>query len=249
MMVTSLSFTYTQVSAPAGASAARQAAAEAPTQPVAQDGGCSCQSDAPRHSPWVRAVKDALNEMVRSGGTEQSASTKQADDAKRSNLDDALMNFARALMQTLRDQLGSRQGGDAQQGGGERQHHRHHHGQRVWGDAAQRVDALAQQVSAADASGASSAATTTAPAADATTIVVKLNVAQADQAQASPFQGLLDAFAKLQQALGKSDGGSDSALPKQLSEFLQALADTLRGAGAANADVTTRPGELISVAA
>lgn len=316
MMVTSLSFTYTQVSAPAATSATRQRAPEAQAQPVARDEGRRA-SDMPQRSPMYRALKEALAAMAQTTtGAGASSSASQASEASATrtetpavdaaaasgaageatalSLDDALANFAQALMQALRDQFGSRRERDSEHGDGHHHHH-HHHGRRGWGDAAQRVDALAQQVgatasqtvdgtTAAAAAGvttshtvavAADAPTSTAtpaaasqpstepvqPNAAATataepssaariTINVTLNLVQGQDSTASksPFQGLIDAFARLQKALGQPDDDAD-ALPQRLSAFLQALADQLRGEDAASTDVATQPGTLISVTA
>lgn len=306
MMVTSLSFTYTQVSAAAPTTATRQRMPEAQAQPVARDEGRRA-SDMPQRSPMYRALKEALAAMAQTAtSAAASPSTSQpteaaathtekaaADDAPALNLDEALANFAQALMQALRDQFGSRRESDSEHGDGHHHHH-HHHGRRGWGDPAQRVDTLAQQVgatapaaadnvaSAAAAAGAGAdtsavaaetavPATTPAPATPSTepvqadaaatstadaavgsrvTINVTLNVVlgQESTTAKSPFQGLLDAFAKLQKALGQPADDAD-ALPQRLSAFLQALADKLRGEDAASTDVATQPGTLISVTA
>jgi len=168
MMVTSLSFTYLQVSATAGATATRPAASGAPSpapQAVAQD-DCRCHDDKPRRSPFVRALKEALQELatsLRAGGA--SAADKPADTAaavvsteaaaetaataEPADLEEALMDFARALMQALREQGGQRRERvDGDHGERHHRHHHHRHGHASWGDPAQRVDALAQQIQA-----------------------------------------------------------------------------------------------------
>jgi hypothetical protein len=284
MMVSSLSLTYLQVSATAGATASRPTAGGAPSpapQSVAQD-DCRCHHDKPRRSPFVHALKEALRELATSlragdaSATDEPADTGAAGEPI--DLEHALMDFARALMQALRGQGGERR---ERVDGDHRGHHRHHHhGRRSWGDPAQRVDALAQQIQAgAPAASASSTAAAAAddaavPAATGASLVaagatvegdagtaatpnqgtavyvtaVNVTVNAEAAASASPFAGLLEAFARLQKALGKADG-DDTALPKALSEFLQTLAAKLRGEDLPTAEAATEPGALIDVAA
>jgi hypothetical protein len=297
MMVSSLSLTYLQVSATAGATASRPTAGGAPSpapQSVAQD-DCRCHHDKPRRSPFVHALKEALRELATSlRAGDASATDEPADTAVSAastaaaaetgaagepiDLEHALMDFARALMQALRGQGGERR---ERVDGDHRGHHRHHHhGRRSWGDPAQRVDALAQQIQAgAPAASASSTAAAAAddaavPAATGASLVAAGATVEGDAgtaatpnqgtavyvtavnvpvnaeaaASASPFAGLLEAFARLQKALGKADG-DDTALPKALSEFLQTLAAKLRGEDLPTAEAATEPGALIDVAA
>jgi hypothetical protein len=205
------------------------------------------------------------------------------------DLEHAMMDFARALMQALRSGFQQGRGDDGEHEGRGRHHHHHHHGHRGWGDPAQRVDGLAQRVGAAPAPGmpapdtsvaptptpssavapaASASATTPAPMGDVTLepavagaasaaagsqnaviFVASISIQQtAAAAAASPFGTLLNAFAGLQQAMGKPVASGDS-LRSELSAFLQSLAKRLRGEDPATAEAATQPGALLSVAA
>lgn len=297
MMVTTLSFSYLQVSATSGAAASRPAASGAPSpapQAVAPD-DCRCHDDKPRRSPFVRALKEALHDLATSLQATGASSTEKSDAAATAeapasaaaaietaespiDLEDALMDFARALMQALREQGGGRR--ERVDGEAHGHHRHHHHGRRHWGDPSQRVEALAQQLqatAAAPASGvnaASQAAVEAAPSATTDPAVDPASPADADAgtavtprrntavyvatvnvtvnaeaaAQSSPFAGLIEAFAKLQKALGKQED-DDGALPKALGEFLQTLAAKLRGEDLPTAEAATEPGALIDVAA
>jgi len=172
MMITSLSFAYLQYSStPAAAAAQPVAGAPAPApRPVAQDECCG-HNDTPRRSALFRALKHALTEMAQSAtpAAGAPASGAAATDATAANnetaatnqtsanadaspeLDDALMAFARTLMQVMRDEFGGRRERAQGQDDGRGHHHHGHghgHGHGRWGDPAQRVEALAQQVSA-----------------------------------------------------------------------------------------------------
>lgn len=213
MMITSLSFAYLQVSSNSAAgTAAAQPAAAAPVpapQSVAQD-ECRGHCDTPRRSPLFRALKDALMELAQAAkpaagtppssaaSTDTAAATAgttatnqtPADAEASPDLEVALMAFARTLMQVMRDEFAGRrertQGDD--DGHGHR-HHRHHshHGHARWGDPAQRVEALAQQVaaSAPTSTAPAVAATTTSSAGDVTTEPVKPDAAKVDTTPAA----------------------------------------------------------------
>jgi hypothetical protein len=164
MSITSLSFAFIQYT---GTVAMAEPKAPAPTpasvpkaapEESCRHGGC----DSPRKSPLMRVLNDALAEMVRTaqpsasgtpattttapGATAAAGSGAPAQDAKApeaaksdtTDLEHALMDFARALMQALRS--AGRQG--EREDGGECDHHHRHHGRHQWGDPAQRVDML-----------------------------------------------------------------------------------------------------------
>ncbi len=160
------------------------ATAPAPA-PAVQDGCHRAGCDSPRRSPLYRAIQDALSQMMPAAATSTSApasagstaapatatTTATAEPATAAtaaagvatpaasapiDLEEAMMNFARALMQTLRHD--SRQGHDDGHGEQRHGHHGHHHGHGRWGDPAQRVDALAQQVSGGSAAAVAVAA-------------------------------------------------------------------------------------------
>lgn len=195
-MITSLSFAYMQYSTVnAAGTAAVQPAATAPApapRPVAQD-KCRGHCDTPRRSPLFRALKDAPMELAQAakpsadapaggaaatdtaattGGTTAAGRTR-ADAEASPDLEDALMAFARTLMQVMRDEFGSRR--ERRQGDDDGHRHHRHHGHARWGDPAQRVEALAQQVAApAPASTPPPVEATTSPSvSDATTEPLK----------------------------------------------------------------------------
>ena len=305
-MITSLSFAYLQYSSTT-AVAATQPAAGAPAPaplPVTRD-NCRDPCDTPRRSPLFRALKDALMEMAQSTkpapGTLASAAsaadaaatnpipaaTPEGADTSR-DLEEALMAFARTLMQAMRDEFGGRRERAHEDDVG-RGHRHHHHGHGRWGDPAQRVEALAQQVgppalapaatatppvvtnaspvaddvttepvqapSAADTAEGPTAAASPSGTSSMVIVVASMQVSPADAAPvpASPIAGvhqrLLDAFAALQKAMGKTAANSGDALKSELGDFLRALADRLRGADAATAEAATQPGALLSIAA
>lgn len=134
---------------------------------------CEHGHDTPRRSPLFRALVDALDSLVAPAprpapataaapasavalpGTAASADSTTPVAEATSNpatpapvdtpvgIDEAVMNFARALMQALRG---------AMHGEGEGHRHAHHHhdnGRRAWGDPAQRVAQLGAQLGAA----------------------------------------------------------------------------------------------------
>ncbi len=93
------------------------------------------------------------------------------------------------------------------------------------------------------------AASAAAGSQNAVIFVASISIQQtAAAAAASPFGTLLNAFAGLQQAMGKPVASGDS-LRSELSAFLQSLAQRLRGEDPATAEAATQPGALLSVAA
>lgn len=195
MSVTSISFAFVRfdTAGPAAAAApARQAAPPQQPHPPAP----AHEHHGVRKSPLVRALMGALSDLVAHatppGGaaaaavaasgaetpvtirsaTEPSApaATDPAATANATDLDDALLNFARALAQALR---GNRHGDDRHDEGGEHRRDRHHghhhrHDRLAVGDSAQRIEALGARLGAAR-SGPSTVAT--APAAPQATPV------------------------------------------------------------------------------
>jgi hypothetical protein len=208
------------------------------------------------------------------------------------SLEDALMDFARALMQALR--TGGRHGsGDGEQERHAHRHHHHHghhHGGVRWGDPAERVEMLGRRFGATDVAATAAAATPAASNADpvsasATDLAVQDETSAAPVTSAAPqasepvaaaasvpqsttifvatinFNGkapgapmnrvqenLLSAFDSLQQALGRPAGDDKSSLKEQLTSFLQALAQRLRGDEEVMTD-TVAPGALLSTTA
>lgn len=285
MTITSLSFAFVQYSATAPTASTPKPAATAPAPaPAVQDGCHRAGCDSPRRSPLYRAIQDALSQMMPAAATSTSAPASAGSTAAPAtatttataavevatpaasapiDLEEAMMNFARALMQALRH--------DSRQGHGEQRHghHGHHHGHGRWGDPAQRVDALAQQVSGGsavpvtstvgDASSepvVTSQTTTPTGAAAIPTgssgtmiFVAAIQVNSAAAAPKSPFAGLLEAFSSLQQTMGKPAASADNSLKSELAAFLQTLAQRLRGEDPATAEAATQPGALLSVAA
>lgn len=167
---------------------------------------------------------------VDAAATHRSAAAASASADPSPGLEEALMAFARTLTQAMRAESGGR-GERARGDDGDRDHRHHHHGHGRWGDPAQRVEALARQIGVP-------AGTTAAPAAK-----------DAASSCAGLHQRLLDAFADLQQAMGKSDAGGGAALTSELADFLHALADRLRGVDTATAEAATQPGALVCIAA
>ena len=109
------------------------------------------RSDTPRHSPLYRALMEALDGVV---GSAQAAGVKAADAAMPAtedapvDLEQAVMSFARALMQVMRGVQDS-EGGAKGDGHGHRihQHHRHHDPM-AWGGPSQRVEQLGVKLGA-----------------------------------------------------------------------------------------------------
>ena len=180
-----------------GADAGRVRGAAAPT-PVPAAAACTHETrEGPRRTPLLRALMDALGSMVEAAPPSTApittdaapapAATATSADATSSDLDDALMNFAHALMQALR---GARSGdGDSdgeQHGHG---HHGLHHdfGRRAWGDPAQRVAQLAAQSGAAAPASAAAVNTPSVPPAPSTAQAATVGDTVLDPAAATSF--------------------------------------------------------------
>jgi len=213
----------------------QRAAAPAPTPPMtassAAAGGCC---DSPRRSPLYQSLLGALSGIA--DATAAPASDGTAEPAP--DLDDAVMDFAHALMQAMR-------------GPGRGHHHEHHdHGRRAWGEPAQRIGQLGTQLGATAPADASTVPATAdavvepgsaagaAAAAAGTPAAVPLG-------EPSRQSRLLDAFGALAEALRLPAAPDVAALRSQLSTFLQTLAERLRGA----APAPLQPGALVDVTA
>lgn len=194
-------------------------------------------------------------------------------------LDDALMNFARALMQALRSAMHG--GGD-----GEGHHHSHHdHGRRAWGDPAQRIAQLGTQVGAATPAAATPAAPSAAPATAASDTpaaapavgdtvldpVAAIQLAPAGSGQTTVLhvsltingtspgqakltrtqQALIDAFGTLQQARAKPAATDSSAKPSLQEQLSAFLKDLADKLRQGNPDApdATQPGAMLHVTA
>lgn len=102
--------------------------------------------EGPRRSPLFNAIKDALTDLVARPTSTDAAQTAEAPAAEApaadsDQLDQAITEFARALMHALRDGRGPHGEGRGHHFGHAHGHHRH-----GWDNAAQRVEKLAQQV-------------------------------------------------------------------------------------------------------
>jgi len=102
--------------------------------------------EGPRRSPLFNAIKDALTDLVAQPASTDTAQTAEAPAAEApaadsDKLDQAITEFARALMHALREGRGPHGEGRGHHFGHAHGHHRH-----GWDNAAQRVEKLAQQV-------------------------------------------------------------------------------------------------------
>lgn len=226
------------------------------TETRSRTADASARSDEPRHhdgarrSPLYRALIGALRELVAQPPATPtpiatdaaaapvdavSAPTPSADTG--ADVEQALMNFSRALMQTLRGD----EDGPGRHGRGHGHHAHHDHGRRAWGDPARRIEQVGVQIGAEPVPGptpvvdattapdadnaastpdagttapadsltpvASVTAPTAAPSAGSTVINLTINIAPPPASR--PVEGgLLDAFRELQQALGRGPSGS-----------------------------------------
>jgi hypothetical protein len=239
----------------------RSRAADAPArndEPQRRDGA--------HRSPLYRALIGALRELVAQPpatptpiATDAAAAPVDAVSAPTTSADtgadveQALMNFTRALMQTLRgEEAGPGRHGRGH-GHGHGHHHEHHdHGRRAWGDPARHIEQLGVQIGAAPASGPTPVVDATpAPGADNADNAGSIPIAPPPASR--PIEGgLLGAFRELQQALGRGTSGSSddaASLGTQLASFLRALADRLAQDAPAVTDLSTQPGALIDLRA
>lgn len=119
-------------------------------KPADKPARSDAERDGPRRSPLFNAIKEALTDLVTLAPSTdvapdapppQDAPATDAPTADRDPLDQAITEFARALMHALRD-------GRGPHGEGRGHHHGHAHGlhRHGWDSAAQRVEKLAQQI-------------------------------------------------------------------------------------------------------
>jgi hypothetical protein len=225
----------------------RTAAATAPAAAVAGPAASASTSNA---APAPASTTDAA-----AGSADAAAPAPE--------LQDALMDFARALMQALRGDDGDKPG----RRHGHHHHDHHDHGRRAWGDPAQRIQQLGARLSpvapvdtppASPAPAVDSAtpqspateptATPAPPPAAAPVLNVTINIVPAQGWRRPVGEGLLEAFGTLQQALGRPASSGES-LQSRLASFLRALADKLRQDDAPSPGLATEPGALLNVSA
>jgi hypothetical protein len=144
---------FTSPSRWAEVAAARSAEATKEREPKPADKAerSDAERDGPRRSPLFNAIKDALTELVAlaqpadaaqgAEATPDAPATEAPAADSDDKLDQAITEFARALMHALRD-------GRGPHGEGRGHHIGHAHGlhRHGWDNAAQRVEKLAQQI-------------------------------------------------------------------------------------------------------
>lgn len=158
MSITAVSFAFVRFDA-AGLAAAsaplRESSPPPPSPRPAHEQEHEHEHHAGRKAPLMRALTGALADLVAQGSPAGTTATATGTtDPNAADLDEALMNFARALAQALR---GNDQGEDRREGDGERRHghqhghhgHHHRHDRLAVGDPAQRVEALGTRLSPA----------------------------------------------------------------------------------------------------
>lgn len=214
----------------------------------------------PRRSPLFTAIKQALTELVApaaqtdttAAGEATPAAPADADSAADSEaLDQAITEFARALMHALREGRGPHG-----EGRGHHYGHAHGHQRHGWDNAAQRVEKLAQELAPAPApqpveapvtalpveqaetvpateitaapATDTAAAPKTAPAPAEQNLHVKIDLGLAESPWKSIHDDLIESFAELQRAIGGPDSESEDSLEERLSEMLVALAVKLQ---------------------
>ena len=283
--------------APAAAPAPAPAPTPAPTPatpplPTASHQQACC--DSPRKSPLFRALMSALGAMATptaapasstpTGTAAAPAAAPAAGQAlpatsnDHADVEQAVFQFARALMQALRgDRGGEREDGERRGEGedGDREHHDHghHYGQykNRWQDPLARIETLAARYAspaaaapttaslatpATDAAAPAHGQAPTVPGTDAQGAAVAPAAVPAASGIVAPKQSpvagwndrLMSAFDQLQQALGRPAANAAS-LKESLSGFLRDLATQLRGDGSTPGADPSAPGSLISVAA
>lgn len=218
----------------------------------------------PRRSPLFSTIRDALEQLV---ATEASSTAPTDDDAASTGgsdeLDQALDDFARALMHALHD-------GRGPHGEDRGRHLGLALGRPAWSSAAQRLEAIAGQVAPEPAAPAAEApveatppevveaggdtpalaSTPTTSSPSTPTPSLHLTLELPESPWAAVHDGLIESFAEVQRALGRPDSGRDDAesLEERLREMLVALAAKLR-ASTANTAALAPPGSLLSVVA
>jgi len=117
------------------------------TQPTAASSTASSPS-----TSGAAAASTGAATSTSAAAAQSAPATEAAGAAAAPDLEHALIDFARALMQALRSGLQQGRGDDGEHEDRGQRHHHHHHGHRGWGDPAQRVDGLAQRFGGASAS-------------------------------------------------------------------------------------------------
>lgn len=230
--------------------------------------------EGPRRSPLFGAIRSAIEELVAQAqapaATEAAQDTPAAGAAADSDaLAQAITEFARALMHALHD-------GRGPHGQGRGLHLGHTLGRHLgWGDAAQRVEKLAQDVApepapkpvevpvdtapaalpvepaeSAPATEITEAAVAAVPAAQtpAPSLHVALDLGLPESPWKAVHDDLIESFAELQRAIGGPDTDRDESLEEQLREMLVALAIKLQTHELHTAALAP-PGSLLSVVA
>ncbi len=258
----------------------RHVAETARTETRSRASEAPARTEAPRHddgarrSPLYRALIGALRELLApppapaaAAAPAPAVSTAPAGTAApvdaasvpptepidaSDDVEQALMNFTRALMQTLRGE----QDGPGRHGHGrhDHAHHAHHdNGRRAWGDPARRIEQLGVQMAAApvDAGPAPVAVTAATSSAESAPSTTAANTTVASAAPRPADSHLLSAFRELQQALGHNEagGGAEASIGTRLANFLRSLADRLAQDAPAVTDLATQPGALIDLQA
>lgn len=210
------------------------------------------EREGPHRSPLFGAIKDALTELVAQADpptdTAAGAAAAPADAGPDGDtLEQALTDFARALMQALRE-------GRGPQGEGRGLHLGHALGRQAWDSAAERVEKLAHAFAPEATEGPGSlpveapaqaaAAVTAAPTASVPAFTLT------ESPWKSAHDGLIESFAEVQRAMGPAgpDSDDDESLEEQLREMLVALAAKLRTT-AIHTTALAPPGSLLSVVA
>jgi hypothetical protein len=241
------------------------------------------QREGPRRSPLFNAIKDALTDLVAQSASTDAAQTveapvTEAPAADSDKLDQAITEFARALMHALREGRGPHGEGRGHHFGHAHGHHRH-----GWDNAAQRVEKLAQQIAPepvakpveAPAEGPLKTASTELPVEQAEAVPtteitpvtppetkpaekapatlnlhVKIDLGLAESPWKSVHDDLIESFDELRRAIGgpETKDKDKPSLEEQLSELLVALAVKLQSTELQTAALAPA-GSLLSVVA
>lgn len=203
------------------------------------------EREGPHRSPLFGAIKDALTELVAQADPLADTAGDAGPDGD--TLEQALTDFARALMQALRE-------GRGPHGEGRGLHLGHALGRQAWDSAAERVEKLAHAFAPEATEGPGSlpveapaqeaAAVTAAPTASVPAFTLT------ESPWKSAHDGLIESFAEVQRAMGRAgpDSDDDESLEEQLREMLVALAAKLRTT-AIHTTALAPPGSLLSVVA
>jgi hypothetical protein len=277
MTISHLSFTPSSRWAEVAAARSVEAKEREPKRAEKTEQG-DAERTGPRRSPLFNAIKQALTELVApaaqtetpAAGEATPAAPADADSSADSEaLDQAITEFARALMHALREGRGPHG-----EGRGHHYGHAHGHQRHGWDNAAQRVEKLALQIAPApqpveapvtalpveqaEAVPATeitqapltdtAAAAKTAPAPASQNLHVEIDLGLAESPWKSIHDDLIESFAELQRAIGGPDTESDKSLEERLSEMLVALAVKLQTDELHTAALAP-PGSLLSVVA